>query len=439
LPRICAAVLTFAAAPLSALEPAGVIPLERFSYEKPEFAIETVNDSTGTTFGKIETDDMRSFGLRAYGSLRDCAIALSYDGFTFRGDDPATATRSDELSLTAAWLGPELGGGIAIARFGAGAGFRAWGDFGFQATQEYWHSFLGVMRPFPTAQAGASFRPFAYATADIAIRGGFPVEAAIAIRELVLGSDGLESSVALFISRRDGLSANGLGLSRQDRLGSFDRNDSLAAEYEEGTWLVAQAATGLLSLESAVNLDTNFAMAAIALRFGGDASSRGAAEPASPRQELTVGTSLLDSALATSRFLVFDPGVEIHAGIEAVSGVARFLWDELGWPHYQELSLAAEVFAPGRDSVLRLAPFAGIAAGFREDCLAYAELERSELVQSSKGFLVKAYAGLRLFDIGIAKDRGERIALDAGLGLSLVAKAFPPPALSLFLRASLCD
>ncbi len=180
-------------------------------------------------------------------------------------------------------------------------------------------------------------------------------------------------------------------------------------------------------------------MATIALSFGADASSPGADEGAFPRQELSVGTSLLDSALATSRFLVFDPGVEIHAGIEAVSGVARFLWDELGWPHYQELSLAAEIFARGRGSALRLAPFAGLSAGVRQDTLSRADMERSELLQSSTGFLAKAYAGLRLLDIAIEKEGDERIALDFGLGATLVGKAFPPPALSLFLRASVCD
>lgn len=426
--------------PAAALEPAGVVPEAFFAEGEPSVAVETVNDSSATCINRVETDDIRSFGLRAYGSWRGFAAAIACDGFTFRSDAPETAMRSDELSFSAAWMGPPLAGGFLSVRPGAGAGLRAWGDFGFKALQEVWHDVLGVNRPFPTTFTEPSLRPFAYASADAAFFPESAIRGEVSVRELVLGSGGIESSIALLAAWRDGRSTSWAGVSRQDRLGSFDAGDSLASAYEEGTWAVAGARSGFLSVESAMNLDTNFAIGSIAFRFGGRAAER---PRSGPRQELAIGTSFMRSELSTARLVVLPTSVEVHAGIEAVTGVSRSLWDGAyfegvpykGYPHFQEGSAVVEVFAfdPGGDGP-RMRPFAGAALGARQDSLSICDLQRSELVDRTTGFLGKAYAGVRVCDLLVSREYGDRIAADLGVGFSVVGRPYPPPEVLVFLR-----
>jgi hypothetical protein len=421
----------------AALEPAGSIPEMYFSDGAPAVVVETVNDSTGACVDRVETDDRRSFGLRAYVAWRDLALAAACDGFTFRGLGADPGSRSDEMSITAAWMGAARGDGFFGVRAGAGAGLRAWGDFGFEAIQRLWHDVLGVNRLFPTAFNPSTLRLFAYASADAAIGLGGPIRGEASIRELVLGSGAVESSIALLAAARSGASENWAGLSWQGRLGSFDASDSLANEYEAGIWLVTGARTGLLYVESAVNFETNFALGSIALRFGGRRTEGGAAMP---RQELAVGTSFLESELSTTRFVALPlRGLELRAGIESVEGVSRWLWNETGWPHYQEAGAVVELSAPAAGRALALRPFAGMALGAREDSLSDSGLQRAELVYRSAGFMCKAYVGLRICEVPVPGGSGERIALDLGAGAQAVARPYPPPELLLFLRISVSD
>jgi hypothetical protein len=425
----------------AALDPAGTIPERYFAEDGPSAVVETINDSTGSCVDRVETDDRRSFGLRAYGAAGGFAVGLACDGFTFRGSGSDPGSRSDELSITAAWMGRPLEGGPFSLRLGAGAGLRAWGDFGFIALQRQWHDVLGVSRPFPTAFTEPSVRPAAYASADATMRiaGSFGAESSI--RELVLGSGALESSVSLLATQGSGLSSNWAGLSWQGRFGTFDLNDSLANDYEEGPWLVTGARTGLLTLESSVNLRTNFAVGTIALRFGNERREDGG-----PRQELTVGTSLLQSELSTARFVAIplrsagdSLGAELRVGVETIVGVSRTLWDDLGCPHFQEAGAAVELIAPDRSRLLALRPFAGIALGARQDGLSFSDLQRSTLYMRTGGFLGKAYAGLRLLEASVLGSGGGRIALDLGAGFSVVTASYPPPEATLFLRVAVGD
>lgn len=425
----------------AALDPAGAIPESYFAVGGPTVVVETINDSTGTCVDRVETDDRRSFGLRAYGAAGAFAVGLACDGFTFRGTGADPGSRSDELSITAAWMGRPLEEGPISLRLGAGAGLRAWGDFGFMALQRQWHDVLGVSRPFPTAFTESTIRPVAYASADARARiiGSFGAESSI--RELALGSGALESSLSLLATQRSGLSSSWVGLSWQGRCGTFDVNDSLANDYEEGAWIVAGARTGLLTLESSLNLRTNFSVGTIALRFG--IAGR---EGAGPRQELTVGTSLLQSELSTARYVAIPLrraglrlDAELRVGIETIVGVSRAIWDDYGYPHFQEASAAVELIARDRGRLLALRPFAGVALGARQDSLSISDLQRSELFMSDSGFLGKAYAGLRLLEAPAPGSDGGRIALDLGAGFSAVTASHPPPGATLFIRVAVGD
>jgi hypothetical protein len=422
----------------SALESAGVIPEAYFSEEGPSAAIETVNDSTGACVDRVETDDRRSFGLRAYASWRDLAFAVACDGFTFRGSGTDPGSRSDELSVTAAWLGKAWGDGFFRLRPGGGVGLRAWGDFGFMAIQQLWHDVLGVSRQFPTAFNESTLRPFAYSSVDILLGQGYPFGGEVSMRDLALGSGAIESSIALLGKYASGRSESWAGLSWQGRLGSFDENDALANEYEEGLWIVTGARTGPLTTESAVDLRTNFAIGTIALSFG---SPRPEVPGASPRQELAVGSSFLESKLSTSRFIALplSGGIELRVGIEAVEGVSRWLWDDLGYPHFQEAGAAVEVFPPDRGRVWALRPFAGAALGARQESLSVSGLQRSELVYRVSGFLFKVYAGLRLLEIPVSSDGRERIGLDIGAGLSAMSGSYHPAEAELLVRLNVRD
>jgi hypothetical protein len=441
--RVAAAVAFSLALPglATALDPAGTIPERYFAADDPALVVETINDSTGTCVDRVETDDRRSFGIRAYGAAGDFAVGLACDGFTFRGTGADPGSRSDELSFTAAWMGRPLESGPFSLRLGAGAGLRAWGDFGFIALQRQWHDILGVSRPFPTAFTESAIRPVAYASADAAMEIAWSFGAESSIRELALGSGALESSVSLLATQRSGLSSNWGGLSWQGRCGTFDVNDSLANDYEEGAWIVAGARTGLLTLESSVNLRTNFSVGTIALRFG---SAR--REGAGPRQELAVGTSLLQSELSTARFIEIPlsrvgplPGAGLRLGIETIVGVSRMIWDDIGYPHFQEASAVVELIAPDRGRLLALRPFAGVALGARQDGLSYSDLQRSTLYTRTGGALGKAYAGLRLIEASVPGSEGGRIALDLGAGFSAVTASYPPPGATLFLRVAVGD
>jgi hypothetical protein len=427
----------------TALDPAGTIPERYFAEDDPAVFVETINDSTGTCVDRVETDDRRSFGLRAYGAAGDFAVGLACDGFTFRGTGTDPGSRSDELSITAAWMGRPLEGGPFSLRLGAGAGLRAWGDFGFIALQRQWHDVLGVSRPFPTAFTESTIRPVAYASADATMEIARSFGAESSIRELALGSGALESSVSLLATQRSGLSSNWAGLSWQGRCGTFDANDALANDYEEGPWIVAGARTGLLTLESSLNLRTNFAVGTIALRFG---NARREGDGAGPRQELVVGTSLLQSELSTARFVAIPLrradlrlDAELRVGVETIVGVSRAIWDDLGCPHFQEASAAVELIAQDRGRLLALRPFAGVALGARQDSLSISDLPRSELYMRDSGFLCKAYAGLRLLEASVPGSGGGRIALDLGAGFSVVTASYPPPEPTLFLRVAVGD
>jgi hypothetical protein len=436
---LAAAVLALSSAShASALESAGVIPEAYFSEEGPSAAVETVNDSTGACVDRVETDDRRSFGLRAYASYRDLAFAVACDGFTFRGSGTDPGSRSDELSVTAAWMGKAWGDGFFRLRPGGGIGLRAWGDFGFMAIQQLWHDVLGVSREFPTAFNESTLRPFAYASLDLLLGQGNPFGGEVSMRDLALGSGAIESSIALLGRYSSGRSESWAGLSWQGRLGSFDENDALANEYEEGLWIVTGARTGPLSTESSVDLRTNFAIGTIALSFG---SPRPEGPGTGPRQELGVGTSFLESELATSRFIALPlrGGIELRVGIEAVEGVSRWLWSDLGYPQFQEASVAVEAFPPDRGRVWAFRPFAGAALGARQDTLSVSELQRSELFNRVSGFLFKAYAGLRLLEIPVSSDGLERIGLDICAGLSAMSGWYHPAEVELLVRINVRD
>ena len=155
---------------------------------------------------------------------------------------------------------------------------------------------------------------------------------------------------------------------------------------------------------------------------------------------MILGASLIEPALSTARFIVFEPGIELHTGIEAVSGGSRFVWDEIGCPHYQEIALSAEVFAKGFPSIARFAPFAGLAAGLRQDNLVSADLRRSELIQRSLGFIARIYAGIRLIDMPLPFEPGGRLALDFVLRCEVaVGCPIPPLSVTPFVRICALD
>jgi hypothetical protein len=433
-PRLRALLCFFAvsSASLTAFDLAGVVPEAAFPGDEPSFLVEMLNDTTSFRPAKVESDDLRSFGVQVYGSLRGFALGLAYEGFTFRGDPPEAPSRADELALTAAWMGPPIGEGSLRLRLGGGAGLRAWGYFGFDRIQGAWHRFIGVDRPMPSDYAAAYARPFAYLAADVGLGQGRPISGDASFHLLGLGTTGIESSITARAMWSEGVSENWAGLRRQDRLGAFAECDAKANAYEGGTWLVLGSRTGFLSFENAVNASVPFAIGTIACRFGGEAKPR----LPGPRQELAIGTTFFESSFSMSRFVIIMQHPELHVGLEAALGVSHAELDELGPSAYQAAIAVAEIFTKERRGPRF---FAGLAGGMRQDVWSDTDLQRSALIDRSICAVGKAYAGMRLLSLSVPSPSHERVSVDFGGAIFAANRPFPPPGGLLFLRLSLAD
>ena len=424
--------LSSGAVPLSAFDLAGVAPEAVFAGDEPAYSIEMLNDSNAFSTNRVESDDIRSYGLEAYGSWRGFALGIDYEGFTFRGDPPEGSSRDDELALSAAWMSSQLGDRAASARFGLGGGLRAWGDFGLEGVQRFWHGVLGVERPFPENYEGSYLLPFGYAAADARLAIAEPFAAKTTLHLLAVAPGGIESSIALLGEAKSRASENWAGLRRQDRFGAFSACDDRANAYEGGTWLVWGMRTGLLSMENSTNADIAFSLGTMTCRFGGNEE----ANPSGPREELALGTVLVWSAFSASRFLVIESSPEIHAGIEALMGLSKKEWNDEGSSRYEEGLVAVEAFA-GTSSSPR--PFVGLAGGLRQDTWEVTELQRSTIIARRVFLVGNLYGGLRLFELPFSRRADGGMALDLGGILAFVSGGFLPPVPGLFLRLAATD
>ena len=108
------------------------------------------NDSLGLEIDG-EWDDKSSYGLKGGASFLDGRLlsALSYTGYTSRGDEDKAPCRFDKLDLGLAWRPDPLLDDNWRLTLIPGGGFLILGNLGGYTIQSEWHELVGVERPIP--------------------------------------------------------------------------------------------------------------------------------------------------------------------------------------------------------------------------------------------------------------------------------------------------
>jgi hypothetical protein len=429
--------MIFVSGSLAAFDLAGVVPEEAFAGagDRPSLVVELLNDTTAFGPDRIEFDDIRSNGIQAYGSWRRFALGLEYEGFTFRGDPPEEPTRDDELVATAAWMSEPIDGRAFCATFGGGFGLRAWGDFGFDRVQSVWHGMIEDSRPLPK-EYGPSYRlPFGYLSSRARIFPTGPVSAELSLRLLAVAPGGIESVIGFLMFQESRASSNWFGVRRQGRFGAFSGVDELVNVYEAGSWLIIGSRTGSLSFENSMNAGTRYSLGTLSLNVR-SGEERSGTQVTGPRQELSLGSSVLASFFSVSRFAILSSRPELRVGIDARIGVSNTELEDIGASVYQEGCLAAELII-GDKACPR--PFAGLACGLRQDRWAISDLQRSTALAHSTCGVGRAYLGLRCFELVSPREPRVRISLDFGYGMEVVSLSSIDPEVISFVRLCVAD